>query len=139
MLRSGARVADLGVEAREAVLEDGGRIGWDALVLATGAGPQRPDMPGFDRPNVYVLRTLADADAIIAACQGARRVAVLGSSFIGLEAAAALIARKLAVTLVAPEPVPLAKVVGEAVGGFVHAVACGPRRRLPPRPQGGRS
>ena len=122
VLRSGARVADLGVEAREAVLEDGGRIGWDALVLATGAEPQRPDMPGFDRPNVYVLRTLADADALIAACQGARRVAVLGSSFIGLEAAAALIARKLAVTLVAPEPVPLAKVVGEAVGGFVHAV-----------------
>lgn len=119
-LRLGARVADLGVEVREAMLADGERIGWDALVLATGAEPQRPDTPGFDRPEVHVLRTLADADALVAACESARRVAVVGASFIGLEAAAAMVARKLAVTVVAPEPVPLAKVVGEAVGGFVR-------------------
>ena len=119
-LRVGARAEAIDLDAREVVLAGGERIGWDALVLATGAAPRRPDLPGFDGAGVHVLRTLADADAIVAAAGGARRVAVVGGSFIGLEAAAAMVARKLAVTLVSPEPVPLARVVGEAAGGFVR-------------------
>ncbi|KMO29481.1 FAD-dependent oxidoreductase [Methylobacterium aquaticum] len=111
---------DLGAE--EVVTAGGERLPYDALVIATGAAPLRPDVPGFDRPNVHTLRSLADADALIAAAETARTVAVVGASFIGLEVAAAMIARDKSVTVVAPEPVPLANVLGAAVGRFVQGL-----------------
>jgi apoptosis-inducing factor 3 len=89
-------------------------------LLATGASPIRLDAPGFDRSNVFVLRTLGDARAIIAAASRARRVAIVGASFIGLEAAASLKARGLDVEIVAPERVPLERIMGEAIGRFVQ-------------------
>lgn len=116
------RVVSLDLGAEEAVTAGGERLAYDALVIATGAAPQRPDVPGFDRPNVHTLRSLKDADALIAAAQSARAVAVVGASFIGLEAAAAMVAREKTVTVVAPDAVPLAKVLGEEVGRFVQGL-----------------
>ncbi|MBE7217360.1 MAG: FAD-dependent oxidoreductase [Caulobacteraceae bacterium] len=119
-LRLGARVAKLDLEAHEAELEGGERLGWDVLVLATGAEPQRPEAPGFDDPSVHLLRTLADADALIAAAGHAQRVAIVGASFIGMEAAAALTQRGLKVTVVAPESIPLAATLGDDAGRFLQ-------------------
>ncbi|WP_058620633.1 FAD-dependent oxidoreductase, partial [Methylobacterium indicum] len=116
------RVVSLDLGAEEIVTAGGERLAYDALVIATGAAPQTPDLPGFDRPEVHTLRSLADADALIAAAESARRVAVIGASFIGLEVAAAMIAREKRVTVVAPDAVPLAKVLGEAVGRFVQGL-----------------
>lgn len=65
------------------------------------------------------LRTLADADALIAAAGVARRVAILGSGFIGLETAAAMRERGVEVTMVSPMPVPLAGPLGEDLGRLV--------------------
>jgi len=96
-------------------------IGWDALLYATGAEPIRLPIEGATLPHVHTLRTLADSKAIAAASSGARAV-VIGASFIGLEAAASLRARGAAVTVVAPEAVPLARVLGDEVGAFVRRV-----------------
>jgi NADPH-dependent 2,4-dienoyl-CoA reductase/sulfur reductase-like enzyme len=97
----------------------GERVPYDVLLLATGAVPVRLPLPGFDRPNVFTLRTLADARAIIAACANAASVAFIGAGFIGMEAAGALRARGLEVHVVAPDEVPLERALGREVGAFI--------------------
>jgi NADPH-dependent 2,4-dienoyl-CoA reductase/sulfur reductase-like enzyme/rhodanese-related sulfurtransferase len=75
--------------------------GYDALVLSTGAAPIIPPLPGVDLPQVRVLRTVPDVDALSALVNGgARRAVVAGAGFIGLEVAEALHHRGLAVTIV---------------------------------------
>lgn len=110
------------VAARELVLDGGERLPFDALVLATGAEPKRLDRPGFDAPCVYLLRSLADADALIAAATPGSRAAVIGASFIGLEVAASLRQRDVDVAVIAPDNVPLAAILGEDVGRMIRAV-----------------
>jgi NADPH-dependent 2,4-dienoyl-CoA reductase/sulfur reductase-like enzyme/nitrite reductase/ring-hydroxylating ferredoxin subunit len=117
-----AQASTLDPEARTVSLQDGRTFGYDALLIATGAEPVRLPLPGFDRPEVFTLRSLRDADAILAAAPTARRVAVVGASFIGLEAAAALRSRGLEVHVAAPEPIPLARIMGEEVGRWVQAL-----------------
>jgi NADPH-dependent 2,4-dienoyl-CoA reductase/sulfur reductase-like enzyme/nitrite reductase/ring-hydroxylating ferredoxin subunit len=97
-------------------------LAWDALVLATGAEPIRLPIPGAELPHVRVLRTLADSRAIIAAAASNQPVVVIGASFIGLEVAASLRARGVAVTVVGPDDVPLSRVLGDEVGAFVRRV-----------------
>src|SRR3546814_11800162 len=103
----------------------GERLDYGALLLATGAAPRMLPLPGFDRPNVFALRSLAAARAIIAACANARSVAFVGAGFIGLEAAGALHARGLEVPVAAPAQVPLARATGPRNGGFLPGL---PRR-----------
>jgi len=75
--------------------------GYDALVLSTGATPIVPPIPGVDLPQVRMLRTVPDVDALKALVDaGARRAVVAGAGFIGLEVAEALTHRGLAVTVV---------------------------------------
>ena len=97
-------------------------VTWDALLIATGAEPIRLPIDGASLPHVHTLRTLADSRAIAAAAVADPRVVVIGASFIGLEAAAALRARGAAVTVVGPEAVPLARILGDDVGAFVRGV-----------------
>lgn len=101
------------------LLKGGERVDFDVLVLATGAEPRRPQWPGRDFPNVYVLRTLRDADALIRAPERAKRVVIVGSRFIGLEATASL---NLEVHIVTPEDVPLKKLLGAEVGNMIQSV-----------------
>jgi NADPH-dependent 2,4-dienoyl-CoA reductase/sulfur reductase-like enzyme/nitrite reductase/ring-hydroxylating ferredoxin subunit len=120
-LRLGQEVLAIDPRRKEVIL-DGDRILYDALLLATGATPVRPIGEGFHLPNAFVLRSLADARAIIAATKGAHSVAILGASFIGLEAAASLRERGLEVHVIAPEAVPLQRVLGAEVGAFVRTI-----------------
>src|SRR5882724_8159005 len=112
----------LDARARQLMLADGRTVGFDKLLLATGAEPIRLDIPGADLPHVHVLRSLADARAIIADANPSKRAVVIGSSFIGLEAAAALRAREIEVHVVAPERRPLERVLGREFGDFVRAI-----------------
>lgn len=113
-------ITSLDVKARAAVLKGGRKLSWDKLLLATGSEPIRLPIPGATLPHVKVLRTLADSQAIIDAAATARRVVVIGSSFIGLEVAASLRARNLEVDVVGKERVPLERVMGVEVGRFVQ-------------------
>ena len=101
---------------------DGNTLAWDALVLATGAEPARLSIEGAQLPHVHVLRTLADSRAIAGEALAAKRAVVIGSSFIGLEAAASLRARGVDVTVVGPDRVPLARVLGDELGAFIRRV-----------------
>ena len=117
-----ARAQKIDLTGKRVTLANGADLPFDALVLATGADPIRLPIPGAELPHVHLLRTLADSRAIIAAAAGAKRAVVIGGGFIGLEAAASLRARELAVTVVLRETVPLEKVLGEKLGAFVEAL-----------------
>ncbi len=121
-LHTGVRVAAIDRAARTAAFEDGGTVPYDTLVLATGAAPIAPDFYGAMRDDVHVVRTVADADRLIAASVQATRAIVVGSSYIGLEVAASLIGRGLAVAVVSDSDVPLEKTAGAEIGAMVRAL-----------------
>ena len=121
----GVTATALDLAERVVTLSDGTELAYDALVLSTGAEPVRPELPGFDRDDVFLLRTKDDADALVAAATGADegvRVVVVGNGFIGLEAAAALRQRELDVTVVAPGAVPMASQLGEDLGQVLRGL-----------------
>jgi 3-phenylpropionate/trans-cinnamate dioxygenase ferredoxin reductase subunit len=114
-LRTGTAVTALDLSARTvSVGED--QVGFDSLVLATGARPRRLDVPGADLAGTYYLRSLQDSQRLGDAVRGAGRVAVIGAGWIGSEVAAS--ARQLGadVVMVDPAPTPLFGVLGPEVG-----------------------
>jgi len=119
-LRLGAVAKGLDAKARRLTLADGSALEFDRLLLATGAEPVRLQIPGAELPHVRTLRSLADCREIIARATKARRVVVLGASFIGLEVAASLRARGLEVHVAAPEKIPIERVLGAEIGAFVR-------------------
>ena len=131
------RVSGLDPKSKTVSLADGSTLTYGALLLATGASAVQPSIVGADAPHVHTLRTLADSRAIIAGSAGAKRAVLIGAGFIGLEVAASLRARGVDVTVVAPDPVPLANVLGEALGRAVQKLheAHGVVFRLGTRPK----
>jgi nitrite reductase/ring-hydroxylating ferredoxin subunit len=87
-LRLNSEVIGIDIKARDVVTAGGGKVAYDRLLLATGSEPVRLTIPGADEPHLHTLRSLADCRAIIDAAARARRVLVIGASFIGLEVAA---------------------------------------------------
>ncbi|HEX7979215.1 MAG TPA: FAD-dependent oxidoreductase [Gemmatimonadaceae bacterium] len=116
------RATQLDVKAHRLEVEGRDPIPYDALLLATGAEPIRLGLPGEQAPHVHYLRSLADSRSIIAAADKAKRAVVIGGSFIGLETAASLRTRGLEVDVVAPETVPLERVMGRTLGDFIKAL-----------------
>ncbi|MNB77572.1 3-phenylpropionate/cinnamic acid dioxygenase ferredoxin--NAD(+) reductase component [Pseudomonas fluorescens] len=118
-LRLGCDVTAIDTGARQVLTGSGERLAYDVLLIATGAEPRQLPTLGFDLPNVFMLRSLADARAIVEASKSATSVALIGAGFIGMEAAAALRVRGLRVHVVAPEEVPMERALGREVGGFI--------------------
>jgi NADPH-dependent 2,4-dienoyl-CoA reductase/sulfur reductase-like enzyme/nitrite reductase/ring-hydroxylating ferredoxin subunit len=116
------RVTRLDIAGRALDVEGHASVGFDALLLATGAEPIHLPIPGSDRPHVHYLRSLRDSRSIVAAAGKAKRAVVIGASFIGLEVAASMRARKIEVHVVAPDSLPLERVLGRELGSFIKAL-----------------
>jgi apoptosis-inducing factor 3 len=115
------RVMALEPAAGRVRLDNGETREYGALLLATGASPVRLSAELENgNPPVHYLRSLQDSNSIIAAAAQAKSVVILGASFIGLEVAASLRARKLEVHVVAPDARPLERVMGPELGEFIR-------------------
>jgi 3-phenylpropionate/trans-cinnamate dioxygenase ferredoxin reductase subunit len=113
-LRLGSRATALDPSGRTVSLADGDRLGYDALVLATGLRARR--LPGFDGERVHHLRTAADAARLRTELAGAHHLVILGAGFIGCEVASSAVALGKQVTIFEPEPAPLARALGKRIG-----------------------
>ncbi len=117
--RTGEAATALDPAAATVTLSGGEVLAYDACVLVTGARPARLPVPGADDERVLVLRSLAEARTLRARAARARRAVVIGSGFIGCEAAASLATRGLEVTLVSDEDIPHASRLGEEAGARI--------------------
>ena len=104
-LRLGVGVQQLEVAGRNVRLSDGTALGFDRLLLATGASPRPLPVPGADLEGVLLLRTLQDSERIRQAATGKRRAVIIGGGFIGAEVAASLRQMGLETALVGRESV----------------------------------
>ncbi len=116
--RIGAAATRIDPVAKRLYLSDHTQLDYDWALLAPGAVAKRPDIPGITLPGVLTLRNATDAAAIMGIARPGAHVVILGSSFIGLEAASALRKRGLEVTVVAPDDTPLARQFGPEIGGM---------------------
>jgi len=114
------RVSSLDTKRRQVMLENGKALEFGALLLATGSEPVHLPIEGATDSQIHYLRTFSDSKAIIARAASAKRVVVVGSSFIGLEVAASLRTRGISVDVVAPDRQPLERVMGTEVGVFIR-------------------
>ena len=113
---SGIRATRIDTSSRVVELEDGRRVQFDVLLIATGGRNRRLSIPGSELAGIYSLRTVEDADRIKAEIVAGRRVVVVGMGFIGSEVAASLRQKELDVVAIDPARTPLFRVLGQAVG-----------------------
>jgi 3-phenylpropionate/trans-cinnamate dioxygenase ferredoxin reductase component len=121
-LRLGTRVASVDPGGRTVVLEGGEQVPFDRLLIATGARNRRFPIPGLDLPGIYDLRSVDDAERIRAEMAPGGNVVIAGMGFIGSEVAASLRQKGLEVAVVDGNAAPLARVLGDEVGGVLEAI-----------------
>ena len=122
-VKLGVRVMAIDPKDKNLILENGEALPYDRLLLATGSSAIRLPITGLDGPNVHVLRTIKDAEAIKLSAEGAERAVVIGGGRVGMKSAFALRNRGLDVTVVEQldRVVPLqlddmaAEIMGQAV------------------------
>ncbi|WP_217921788.1 NAD(P)/FAD-dependent oxidoreductase [Miltoncostaea oceani] len=135
-VRCGTEVTGIDTSARVVVTGDGERLPYAACLIATGAEPGRPPVPGIDLPGVHVLRSARDALDLRAALPSGGRVVVVGSGFVGCEAAVSMAMTGARVTMVTAEAAPQVTRLGAAVGARLtswltaHGVSLRPGRPL---------
>ena len=117
-----ARATSLDTKQKKVNTEDGKTYEYGALLLATGADPVEITLEGASSSQILYLRSFGDSKAIVAKAMSAKQVVVVGASFIGLEVAASLRARGIVVHVVAPDKVPMERILGSQVGAFVRGL-----------------
>ncbi len=118
--RRGTRVVDVDGGKHQVTLASGESIGYEKLLLATGAEPNLPPVGGLQDISYHVLRTLEDAIKLRSVLEGAKSAVVLGGGLIGLHAAENLAARGIEVTVVEALPRLLAGYFDEDAGGLIR-------------------
>ena len=123
-LLTGTTVATLDPGASRITLADGRELGFDRLLLTTGAEPRRIAVPGADLAGVHYLRSLADCDQLRDRIDAGGHAVVVGAGWIGSEFAASARQRGLEVTVIDPLELPNERIFGPEIGAFyrdVHA------------------
>jgi NADPH-dependent 2,4-dienoyl-CoA reductase/sulfur reductase-like enzyme len=124
-LRMLSEATALDLDRREVEVRDhaGGstyRLGFDHLVLATGARPRRPDLPGVDAPGIHGVQTLDDGERLLESLERQpQRAVVVGGGYIGIEMAEAMVNRGLEVTVLTRSAEPMATLDPD-MGRIVH-------------------
>lgn len=113
------RVMRIDARARSLVLDGGGTLGYDRLLLATGSRPITPPIPGIDSPGVYNCWTLADARAIAARMRPGSRVLLMGAGFIGCIILEALAESGAELTVVEMQDRMVPRMMNETAGGMI--------------------
>ncbi|MGB6231153.1 MAG: FAD-dependent oxidoreductase [Litorimonas sp.] len=121
-LRLGVRAGAIDRSAKTVQTTEGEHMLYDNLVLATGARVRHLPIPGADLPGVHYLRDCADVDAIRARVEPGKRAVIIGGGYIGLETAASLRKRGMAVTLLEAQPRILARVTSETMSDLYRRV-----------------
>jgi 3-phenylpropionate/trans-cinnamate dioxygenase ferredoxin reductase subunit len=121
-LRLGRTAVSLDASAHEVALDDGERLSYDRLLLATGAEPRRLSIPGADLDGVLYLRTVEESDELRRRLDRGGAVVVVGAGWIGAEVAASARQRGLDVTVLDPAAVPLERVLGREVGAIYRDI-----------------
>jgi 3-phenylpropionate/trans-cinnamate dioxygenase ferredoxin reductase component len=120
----GRSAVSLDAPGCEVALDDGRRLRYDRLLLATGAEPRRLEIPGSELDGVLYLRSVRDSDALRERLDRGGALVVVGAGWIGAEVAASARQRGLEVTVVEPTSVPLERVLGAELGAIyrdIHA------------------
>ena len=121
-LVTSATVTAIDPAASKVTLADGRELGFDRLLLATGAEPRRIPVSGADLDGVYYLRTLADCDVLRERLDAGGHAVVVGAGWIGSEFAASARQRGLEVTVIDPLALPNERIFGPEIGGFYRDV-----------------
>ena len=121
-LRFGQPVTEVNALNKTITFADKSQLEFDSLLLATGGSARKLDVPGSELANVFTIRQPEDVDSILKTVKDARTAVVVGSSFIGMEAAASLIQQGLKVTVVSPSKVPFQKILGDELGKMFQQV-----------------
>jgi 3-phenylpropionate/trans-cinnamate dioxygenase ferredoxin reductase component len=120
--RFGVRATRVDAAEKVVELDDGERVAYDRLLVATGARTRRFPVPGLDLEGIYSLRTVADSDRIRAEALPGRKAVVVGMGFIGSEVAASLRRSGVDVVVVDRNEVPLRRVLGKEVGRVIAGI-----------------
>jgi phenylglyoxylate dehydrogenase epsilon subunit len=99
-LKRGTALKALHAERNTAELADGSEIAYEKILLATGASPAIPPIPGIDQVSYHVLRTLDDATRLNAAMKASKQAVVMGAGLVGMHAAENLVKAGAKVTIV---------------------------------------
>lgn len=119
-LIKGKAVASIDRAAKKARLEDGTEIGYDKCLIATGSHIRKLDLPGADLPDLFYLRYIENSEGLRAAMHRTRRAVVIGSSYMGMEAASGCLQRGIEVTIIDDNPHPWAKFASPTLGDFMR-------------------
>ena len=116
----GQRVSRIDVAGKSVRTADGRDIGYDRLLVASGADARRLNVPGSDLGNIFYMRTKADATAqVVALSQSPQNALVLGGGLVGFKAAYGLIKRGIPTTMLITSDYPLAMQVDETAGRMI--------------------
>src|SRR5215212_8596903 len=122
VLRTGYEVEALDLAGSEIQIAGGERMGFDRLLLATGAEPRRLPVEGADLDGVLYLRTTADSDAIRERIDSGGRLVTIGAGWIGAEVAASAKQKGCDVTIVEMAQLPLERVLGPELGAIYREI-----------------
>lgn len=117
-MKLGCRVEKIDREKKEIKLNNDETLGYDKLILCTGARPRMMDMPGSELQNVFYLRSIQDADLIRPYIKDGHRAVIIGGGYIGLETAAMLVSTGMQVTLLERDPRILNRVAAPEISQF---------------------